>query len=156
MYTPSAQLHRLASAAVALASLLNPRLFAGLAGFPNFAPKAKRVIYLIQSGAPSQFELLDHKPALAKAHGEVLGSEFFGGQRLTGMTSGQKEKKVCKSIYNFSFLLITFLISTFFNFSPKKFFSPSSFQHFPCFVSFGAQTYFSTPCILQPILAMRM
>ena len=87
---------------VALASLLNPRLFAGLVGFPNFAPKAKRVIYLFQSGAPSQFELLDHKPALAKAHGEVLGSEFFGGQRLTGMTSGQKEKKVCKSIYNFS------------------------------------------------------
>ena len=87
---------------VALASLLNPRLFAGLAGFPNFAPKAKRVIYLFQSGAPSQFELLDHKPALAKAHGQVLGSEFFGGQRLTGMTSGQKEKKVCKSIYNFS------------------------------------------------------
>ena len=87
---------------VALASLLNPRLFAGLAGFPNFAPKAKRVIYLLQSGAPSQFELLDHKPALAKAHGQVLGSEFFGGQRLTGMTSGQKEKKVCKSIYNFS------------------------------------------------------
>ena len=87
---------------VALASLLNPRLFAGLAGFPNFAPKAKRVIYLFQSGAPSQFELLDHKPALAKAHGQVLGSEFFGGQRLTGMTSGQKEKKICKSIYNFS------------------------------------------------------
>ena len=87
---------------LALASLLNPRLFAGRAGFPNFAPKAKRVIYLFQSGAPSQFELLDHKPALAKAHGQVLGSEFFGGQRLTGMTSGQKEKKVCKSIYNFS------------------------------------------------------
>ncbi len=40
---------------VALASLLNPRLFAGRAGFPNFAPKAKRVIYLFQSGAPSQF-----------------------------------------------------------------------------------------------------
>ena len=60
------------------------------------------MIYLFQSGAPSQFELLDHKPALAKAHGQVLGSEFFGGQRLTGMTSGQKEKKVCKSIYNFS------------------------------------------------------
>ena len=87
---------------VALASLLNPRLFAGLVGFPNFAPKAKRVIYLFQSGAPSQFELLDYKPALSKAHGQVLGSEFFGGQRLTGMTSGQKEKKVCKSIYNFS------------------------------------------------------
>ncbi|GIT38266.1 MAG: hypothetical protein Ct9H300mP7_1870 [Verrucomicrobiota bacterium] len=78
---------------VALASLFNPKLFAGLVGFPNFAPKAKRVIYLFQSGAPSQFELLDHKPALARRMGRCWAAIFFGGQRLTGMTSGQKEKK---------------------------------------------------------------
>ena len=54
---------------VALASLLNPRLLPGEAGFPNFAPKAKRVIYLFQGGAPSQFELLDHKPAWPRCMG---------------------------------------------------------------------------------------
>ena len=53
---------------VALASLLNPRLFAGLVGFPNFAPKAKRVIYLFQSGGPSQLDLYDPKPILNEKH----------------------------------------------------------------------------------------
>jgi hypothetical protein len=96
---------------VALASLLNQDLFAaespdqkrvgGLSGFPNFAPKAKRVIYLFQSGAPSQFELFDHKPKLEQMHGKVLGSDFFKGQRQTGMTSAQ-QKRVCKSIYKFA------------------------------------------------------
>ena len=79
----------------ALASLLNPGLFAsgpaervgGLPGFPNFAPKAKRVIYLFQNGAPSQFELFDNKPEVTRRHGEPLDSSFFQGQRLTGMTS---------------------------------------------------------------------
>ncbi|MFP6656832.1 MAG: DUF1501 domain-containing protein, partial [Pirellulales bacterium] len=96
---------------VALASLLNTNLFAnragdrqrvgGLSGFPNFAPKAKRVIYLFQSGAPSQFELLDHKPLLEKLHGQQLKPDFFNGQRQTGMTARQN-KQVCKSIYSFS------------------------------------------------------
>ncbi|HIM29485.1 MAG TPA: DUF1501 domain-containing protein [Planctomycetes bacterium] len=93
---------------VALASLLDTDLLAGdkqrvggLPEFPNFAPKAKRVIYLFQSGAPSQFELLDHKPKLEKLHGELLKPDFFKGQRQTGMTAKQ-EKRVCKSIYTFS------------------------------------------------------
>lgn len=63
--------------------------------------KAKRVIYLFQSGAPSQFELLDHKPILEKQHGKDLPPSFFKGQRQTGMTAGQK-KQVCKSIYKFA------------------------------------------------------
>ena len=93
----------------ALASLLNPGLFAsgpaervgGLPGFPNFAPKAKRVIYLFQNGAPSQFELFDNKPEVTRRHGEPLDSSFFQGQRLTGMTSRQKDKRICKSVFKF-------------------------------------------------------
>ena len=93
----------------ALASLLNPGLFAsgpaervgGLPGFPNFAPKAKRVIYLFQNGAPSQFELFDNKPEVSRRHGEPLDSSFFQGQRLTGMTSRQKDKRICKSVFKF-------------------------------------------------------
>ncbi len=55
----------------------------------HFAPKAKRVIYLFQSGGPSQFELLDHKPLLNKLRGQDLPESVRQGQRLTGMTSGQ-------------------------------------------------------------------
>src|ERR1044071_935821 len=54
----------------------------GLPGFPNFAPKAKRVIYLFQSGAPSQMELFDYKPLLNKLNGEQLPEQVRGGQRL--------------------------------------------------------------------------
>jgi hypothetical protein len=50
----------------ALASLFEQDLRAegGMAGLPHFPPKAKRVIYLFQSGAPSQMELFDYKPKL--------------------------------------------------------------------------------------------
>src|SRR4051812_12617929 len=67
---------------VALASLLNTNLFAGsrdeprpeggLAGLPHFRPKARRVIYLFQSGAPSQMDLFDYKPGLAQLRGSEL------------------------------------------------------------------------------------
>ena len=83
---------------VALASLLNDKDMASAAG--PAVGRAKRVIYLFQSGAPSQFELLDHKPKLDELHGKDLGPEFFKGQRQTGMTAGQK-KQVCRSIYRF-------------------------------------------------------
>ena len=86
---------------IALASLLNsdssassvdgssdPHL--GLPGLPHFAPKAKRVIYLLQSGAPSQMELLDYKPSLKALHGKPLPDSVRKGQRLTGMTARQK------------------------------------------------------------------
>jgi hypothetical protein len=84
---------------VALASLLNPGKL--MAGNPNpstggtldrlhFAPKAKRVVYLFQSGGPSQLELFDYKPLLNKRVGEELPDSVRGGQRLTGMTSHQK------------------------------------------------------------------
>ncbi len=73
----------------------------GLPEFPNFAPKAKRVIYLFQSGAPSQMELFDPKPHLADKRMEELPASVRMGQRLTGMTSGQKSFPVAPSIYKF-------------------------------------------------------
>src|SRR4030095_8344604 len=84
----------------ALASLLNPELLLGataagpatvpgVLGHTHFAPKAKRVIYLCQSGAPSQIELFDYKPALDKLRGSDLPDSVRNGQRLTGMSSGQ-------------------------------------------------------------------
>lgn len=82
---------------VALGSLLMPDLFkgkgnleSGLApGIPDFAPKAKRVIYLFQNGAPSQFESFDYKPKLKDMFGQDLPESVRGGQRLTGMTANQ-------------------------------------------------------------------
>ena len=71
-------------------------------GTPNFAPKAKRVIYLFQSGGPSHIDLFDHKPKLVDQHGEELPDSVRQGQRLTGMTAGQKNFPLCKSIAKFS------------------------------------------------------
>ncbi|SPE37121.1 conserved exported hypothetical protein [Candidatus Sulfopaludibacter sp. SbA3] len=89
---------------VALGSLLAPRAEAakGLAGFPNFPPKAKRVIYLHQSGAPSQMDLFDYKPTLAARFGEELPDSIRQGQRLTGMTSAPKRFPVAPSVYRFA------------------------------------------------------
>lgn len=72
-----------------------------LVGFPNFAPKAKRIIYLFQSGAPSQMDLFDPKPALVGRRGEDLPPSIRQGQRLTTMTSGQKTFPVAPSIFEF-------------------------------------------------------
>jgi hypothetical protein len=63
----------------------------GLPGLPHFAPKAKRVIFLTQSGGPSQIELFDHKPGLIKLAGQELPESVRQGQRLTTMTSNQKQ-----------------------------------------------------------------
>ncbi len=59
------------------------RPFPALAGFPNFAPKAKRVIYLFQSGGPSQMDLFDYKPALAGKRGEAAAG--FDSHRASGL-----------------------------------------------------------------------
>ena len=74
----------------------------GLPGFPNHAPKAKRVIYLFQSGAPSQMDLFDPKPQMAARRGEDLPESIRKGQRLTTMTSGQKNFPVAPSIFKFA------------------------------------------------------
>ena len=74
----------------------------GLVGLPHFAPKAKRVIYLHQSGAPSQIDLFDYKPQLKKEHGKELPDSIRNGQRITGMTSGQSAFPVASSLFKFS------------------------------------------------------
>lgn len=92
----------------ALGSLLIPDLFknntveeAISAGLPHFAPKAKRVIYLFQNGAPSQLETFDHKPLLRKMMGQDLPASIRNGQRLTGMTANQTSFPLVGSYYDF-------------------------------------------------------
>ncbi|MEL6108233.1 MAG: DUF1501 domain-containing protein [Planctomycetota bacterium] len=68
---------------------------------PHFAPRAKRVIFLTQSGGPSQIELFDHKPELPKFAGTELPDSVRQGQRLTGMTKG-KPQLVLPSIARFN------------------------------------------------------
>jgi hypothetical protein len=67
----------------------------------HFSPRAKRVIYLFQSGGPSHIDLLDYKPELKKHHGSELPDSIRQGQRLTGMTSGQKSFPVIASKFGF-------------------------------------------------------
>ncbi len=73
----------------------------GQPGLPHFTPKAKRVIYLFQSGAPSQMDLFDPKPKLADRRGEDLPDSIRQGQRLTTMTSGQAKFPVAPSMFKF-------------------------------------------------------
>jgi len=96
--------------AAALGSLLNPNVFAALAGEdsskpplgkPHFPPKAKRVIYLFMAGGPSQMDLLDYKPTLEKLHESELPDSVRMGQRITTMTSGQKSFPVVRSLFKF-------------------------------------------------------
>ena len=87
----------------ALASLLSEdaKGAGGLPGLPHFPPKAKRVIYLFQHGAPSQLDLFDYKPNLAKLRGTELPDSVRKGQRLTGMTSYQTTFPTAPSIFRF-------------------------------------------------------
>ncbi len=92
---------------VALGSLLIPDLFgktaeeAILTGIPHFAPKAKRIIYLFQNGAPSQLDLFDYKPKLQEMFGEDLPASIRNGQRLTGMTAGQSKFPLAGTAFKF-------------------------------------------------------
>ena len=94
---------------IALGSLLMPDLLSGggmdedgfVPGVPHFAPKAKRVIYLFQNGAPSQLELFDYKPKLREMMGQELPPSIRGGQRLTGMTANQSSFPMVGSFTDF-------------------------------------------------------
>jgi hypothetical protein len=96
---------------LALGSLLIPDLFrrkdgmdpaSGTGqGYSHFAPKAKRIIYLFQAGAPSQLESFDYKPLLWERMGEDLPASIRMGQRLTGMTSNQDSFPLVPSIADF-------------------------------------------------------
>jgi hypothetical protein len=96
----------------ALASLLNPELLAdtpaprpasgGLPGLPHFPARARRVIYLFQSGAPSQLDLFDCKPSLDRLRGVDLPDSVRRGQRLTGMTATQERFPIAPSMFAFA------------------------------------------------------
>jgi hypothetical protein len=99
----------------ALSSLLQPRTLAGAAtqgkapaagghalGAPQIVPRAKRVIYLFQSGGPSQLELFDYKPLLRTMNGQQLPESVRMGQRLTGMTAFQKSFPLAGSQFEFA------------------------------------------------------
>lgn len=73
----------------------------GMLGSPHFLPKAKRVIYLFQSGGPAQQDLFDYKPALNTKHGTELPPEVRNGQRLTGMTAEQSSFPLAGSPFEF-------------------------------------------------------
>ena len=97
--------------AAALGSLLSPTAFGGTGASqamegilrnPHFAPKAKRVIYLFQSGGPSQLDLFDYKPKMAEMRGQDLPDSVRMGQRLTGMTSGQEAFPLTPSMFKFA------------------------------------------------------
>jgi hypothetical protein len=79
-----------------------PNRFGGLDDVPHFAAKAKRVIYLFQSGGPSQIDLFDYKPRLAGLRGAELPESVRMGQRLTGMTATQSSLPVAPSRFTFA------------------------------------------------------
>ena len=93
---------------VALAGLLNAGARAegvkvpGVLGRTHLAPRAKRIIYLFQSGGPSQLDLYDPKPLLNQRHGEQLPDSVRGGQRLTGMSAHQSSIPIAGSPFAFT------------------------------------------------------
>ncbi|MDO7135820.1 DUF1501 domain-containing protein [Algibacter lectus] len=70
-------------------------------GLPHHLPKAKRIIYLFQSGGPSQMDLFDYKPKLVDMFGKELPESIIGGQRLTGMSGSQSTLPIAPSTFNF-------------------------------------------------------
>ena len=92
---------------IAMGSLLNASEQNGaadgvLSAISQVAPKAKRVIYLFQSGGPSQMDLFDYKPGLEKRFGEEVPTSVYPAERKTTMTSGQKSFPVAPSSFKFA------------------------------------------------------
>jgi hypothetical protein len=92
--------------AAALGTLLGPSAALGAqpvpSGRPHFAPRARRVIYLFQSGGPSHLDLWDHKPLLERMNGEEMPASVRGTQRLTGMTATQGRLALAGSQFRFA------------------------------------------------------
>lgn len=80
----------------------NQNATGGLPGLPHFPPKAKRVIYLFQSGGPSQLDMFDYKPELKERQGTNLPDSVRQGQRLTGMTATQSSFPLASSLFQFA------------------------------------------------------
>ena len=96
---------------IALATLLNPSKASaatataggshGALPGVDWTPRARRVIYLFQSGAPSHLDLFDPKPRLREMTGQELPPSVRQGQRITGMTAGQAVLRCVGSAYDF-------------------------------------------------------
>lgn len=84
-----------------LAQLMGPMAHAATEEGLHHKAKAKRVIYLFMSGGPSQHDMWDYKPKMKESFGKDLPEDVRDGQRITGMTSGQKTLPVCPSKYEF-------------------------------------------------------
>ncbi|GMW03019.1 MAG: hypothetical protein AMXMBFR84_41550 [Candidatus Hydrogenedentota bacterium] len=88
--------------AMALGALLNQSTHAApLVSAPHFAPRARRIIYLFQSGGPSQMDLFDYKPGLRDRRGEDVPTSVYPSERKTTMSSGQTQFPVAPSKYAF-------------------------------------------------------
>jgi hypothetical protein len=96
--------HFLSAASLGLGALALGELLpaASAAPLPHFAPRAKRVIYLFQSGGPAQQELFDYKPLLNEKNGQQLPAHVRGGQRLTGMSVNQASIPLAGSVFTFA------------------------------------------------------
>jgi len=103
--------HFLGKAGLGLGSLALSRIMGptaigaanpGILGAPHLAPKAKRVIYLFQSGGPSHLETFDYKPVLRAGHGKPLPKEVIGNQRLSTMSGNQSSLPMAGSFANFT------------------------------------------------------
>jgi len=90
------------ASSVMTAAAMNSLLPEHLSGNTTIKPKAKRIIYLFQSGAPSQMDLFDNKPAMIAKKGQDLPDSIRKGQRLTTMTSGQSKFPIAPSIFKFA------------------------------------------------------
>jgi hypothetical protein len=85
----------------ALASMLGEDSVLAAGDRANYPGKAKRVIYMFQSGAPSQQDLFDHKPLLQEFHGQQLATKVDMNERKTGMTAGQSSFPIAGTFYEF-------------------------------------------------------
>ena len=93
--------HLLTSGSAKVEAVAPGQVHQPLPGFPHFAPKAKRLLYLHMNGAPAQLDLFDHKPILDKYFDQELPDSIRNGQRITTMTSGQKRFPVAPSKFAF-------------------------------------------------------
>src|SRR6476646_559580 len=93
----------------ALASLLakdagaaEPKRVGGLPALPHFAPKAKRVVYLFQNGAPTHVDLFDYKPKLTELHGKQVPDEYVKDKRFSTMTGNATGKLMLANVEPFA------------------------------------------------------
>ena len=91
----------LALSSMSAAPTLNALLKGETSELPHFSPRAKRIIYLFQSGAPSQMELFDYKPKLKSMFGQELPGSVRQGQRVTGMTADQRSFPLAMGDFTF-------------------------------------------------------